>query len=155
MVEKFVYTTIFLLDMVSFVFTSFLWLNNQLKEGDKQHIRAVLNSNHLAIKYMTVTAAEYKTDLLKYIATKQIYGFLKGAMELHDARIRRRSKHFLKSAPNTIRGRTIYHEMQHIHGERGEQSTQNKLIMLLPTKKRRADGRGRTSKIVKNMRWLM
>ena len=60
MVEKFVYTMTFLLDMVSFVFSSFLWLNNQLKEGDKQHIRALLNSNHLAKKYMTVTAAEYK-----------------------------------------------------------------------------------------------
>jgi hypothetical protein len=59
-VEKFVYKMIFLLHMVSFVFTSLLWLNNQLKEGDKQHIRALLNSNHLAIKYMTVTAAEYK-----------------------------------------------------------------------------------------------
>jgi hypothetical protein len=42
--------------------------------------------------------------------------------------------------------------MQHIHGERGEQSTQNKLIMLLPTKKRRADDKGRTGKVVKNMR---
>jgi len=52
-------------------------------------------------------------------------------MELHDARIRRRGKRFLKSAPNTMRSRTIYHEMQHIHGERGEQSTQNKLILLL------------------------
>jgi hypothetical protein len=43
--------------------------------------------------------------------------------------------------------------MQHIHGERGEQSTQNKLIMLLPMKKRRADDGGRTSRAVKNMRW--
>jgi hypothetical protein len=43
--------------------------------------------------------------------------------------------------------------MQHIHGERGEQSTQNKLIMLLPMKKRRANDGGRTSRAVKNMRW--
>jgi hypothetical protein len=43
--------------------------------------------------------------------------------------------------------------MQQIHEERGEQSTQNKLILLLPTKKRRADDGGRTSRAVKNMRW--
>jgi hypothetical protein len=78
---------------------------------------------------------------------------LERAMELHDARIRRRGKRFLKSAPNTMRSRTIYHEMQHIHEERGEQSTQNKLILLLPMKKRRADDGGRTSRAVKNMRW--
>ena len=73
---------------------------------------------------------------------------LKGVMELHDARIKRRRKRFLKSAPNTMRGRTIDHEMQHIHEERGEQSTQNKLILLLPTKKGRADGRERTNRVV-------
>jgi len=43
--------------------------------------------------------------------------------------------------------------MQHIHGERGEQSTQNKLILLLLMKKRRADDGGRTNRAVKNMRW--
>ena len=61
---------------------------------------------------------------------------LKGAMELHDARIRWRCKRFLKRAPKKMQGRTIYHEMQHIHKERGEQSTKNKLILLLPTKKK-------------------
>jgi len=41
-------------------------------------------------------------------------------MELYDVRIRRRGKRFLKSAPNTMQGWTIYHEMQHIHEEKGD-----------------------------------
>jgi hypothetical protein len=36
-----------------------------------------------------------------------------------------------------MRDMTIYHEVQHIHGERRDQCAQNKLIMLLPTKKKR------------------
>jgi transcriptional regulator of met regulon len=46
----------------------------------------------------------------------------------------------------------IYHEIQHIYGERGEECTQNKLIILLPMKKGRVDCKGRTSRTVRNMR---
>jgi len=39
-------------------------------------------------------------------------------MELHDARIGWRCKGFLKSVPNTKRGMSIYHKMQHLDSER-------------------------------------
>jgi hypothetical protein len=45
---------------------------------------------------------------------------LKRPLELHNARIRRRGESLLKSAPNTMRDLTIYHNMQYIHWKRGE-----------------------------------
>lgn len=78
---------------------------------------------------------------------------LKGAMELHDARIRGRGKGLLKSSPNTMRSGTINHKVQHINGKRGEEGTQNELVLLLPTKKGRANGRGSCSRSVKQVSW--
>jgi len=55
--------------MVSFVFSSFLWLNNQLKEGFKQHIRAMLNSTQdLGLSQQQNINLEKPTD--KYIASQ-------------------------------------------------------------------------------------
>jgi hypothetical protein len=41
-------------------------------------------------------------------------------MGLHNTGIRWRGESFLKRASNIMRGLTIYHKVQYIHGKRGE-----------------------------------
>ena len=74
----------------------------------------------------------------------QIYGaqmttltkILKGIIKLHNARIERRSKSLLKNMPNTVQSFTIDNKMQHIHWKRRNEHTQNKWILLFPTKEK-------------------
>ena len=78
---------------------------------------------------------------------------LKRPIKLYNARIRWRGESLLKSMSNTMRDLIIYHKMQYIHYKRGEQCAQNKLILLLLTKKERVDMWRRTNKII-NFRYI-
>jgi len=57
-------------------------------------------------------------------------------MKFHNARVGRRSKYLLTSTPNIVRGLTIDNKMQHIHGNKRNECTQNKLVLLFSMKKR-------------------